>query len=101
MYSPFERDALGGFARRLKAARLRRNLTQAAVAERAGVSRDVVLAAEAAAPGTSIGAIVKILSVFGLADRLADALAIDTDGELAELDTGRKRARSRHVVANF
>jgi transcriptional regulator with XRE-family HTH domain len=99
--APFEGEALQVFARRLRHARLRRNLTQDVVAERAGLSRGAVVAAETAAPGTSLGTIVKILGVFGLAERLGEVLAVDVDGELIEQDIGRQRARKRHGLADF
>lgn len=101
LLAPFESEALALFARRLRHARLRRNLTQDVVAERAGLSRGAVVAAETGAPGTSLGTIVKILGVFGLAERLGDILAIDVDGEMIEQDIGRQRARKKHAVANF
>lgn len=100
-FAPFETEAMKVVARRLRLARLRRNLTQLDVAERAHLSRKAVAAAENGAPGTSLGTIVKILGVFGMAERLGDILAVDTDGELIEQDLGRQRARPRHDVANF
>lgn len=99
--APFEAEALQVFARRLRHARLRRNLTQDVVAERANLSRGAVVSAETGSPGTSLGTIVKILGVFGLSECLGDSLAIDVDGELIERDIGRKRARKTHVVADF
>jgi hypothetical protein len=41
MLSPFETEALEVFARRLRRARLRRNLTQTAVAEREVIAVDI------------------------------------------------------------
>jgi transcriptional regulator with XRE-family HTH domain len=99
--APFEAEALQVFARRVRRARLRRNLTQADVAERAGLSRGAIVAAEAGAAGTSLGTVVRMLGVFGLAERLGDMLAVDVDGELTEQDTGRQRARRRNDMADF
>jgi len=101
LLAPFESEALQVFARRLRHARLRRNLTQDVVAERAGLSRGAVVAAEAGAPSTALGTVVKILGVFGLAERLGDVIAIDVDGELIEQDIGRQRARKQHALADF
>lgn len=99
--APFEAEALQVLGRRLRRTRLRRNLTQNAVAERAALSRSAVVAAESGSAGTSLGTLVKILGVFGLAERLGEAIAIDIDGELIEQDSGRQRARTPHGVADF
>lgn len=54
------------FGARIKAARLRRNLPQALVAERAGVSIMTYRSAEAGAPGCALGTYMAILEVLGL-----------------------------------
>lgn len=54
------------FGARIKAARLRRNLPQALVAERAGVSIMTYRSAEAGAPGCALGTYMVILEVLGL-----------------------------------
>jgi transcriptional regulator with XRE-family HTH domain len=101
MLSPFETEALEVFARRLRRARLRRNLTQTAVAERAGVSRGAVAAAESGAAGTSLGTVVRMLGVYGLAERLGEVIAVDIDAELIDEDLGRQRSRPKYKPADF
>jgi len=48
----------------LRVARRRRRLTQQQVAERAGLSRETVLKAEAGHPGLALSAFLEILAVF-------------------------------------
>ena len=96
-----EREALSHLGSRLKAARLRRNLTQSDIAERAGVTRKVVVALEAGGPGTSIGALAKVMGILGYPERLADMLASDPLGEDLEAVHGRKKAGGRADVADF
>lgn len=64
-------EALGG---RLRAARLRRHLTQAVVAVRVGVSKQTLAKLEAGNPSTSLATMLRVLQVLGLGqdiDRLA------------------------------
>lgn len=96
-----ETDALVRFSERLRLARLRRNLSQADVAERAGVTRKVIVALEAGAPGTSIGVLAKVMGVLGYPERLAAMLESDPLGEDLEAVHGRKKAGGRADVADF
>ncbi len=64
-------EALGG---RLRAARLRRHLTQAVVAVRVGISKQTLAKLEAGNPSTSLATMLRVLQVLGLGqdiDRLA------------------------------
>ncbi|MBK3405190.1 helix-turn-helix domain-containing protein [Methylorubrum populi] len=86
---------------RVRLARLRRNLTQAELAERMGVRRLTVVSLEKGRPGVTLATTLKALTVLGYTERLADLLASDPIGEDMEIATGRKRARSRAGVADF
>jgi transcriptional regulator with XRE-family HTH domain len=96
-----ETDSLLRFSERLRLVRLRRNLSQADVAERAGVTRKVIVALEAGAPGTSIGVLAKVMGVLGYPERLAAMLESDPLGEDLEAVHGRKKAGGRADVADF
>lgn len=96
-----ESASLERLGQRLRRARLRRNLTQADVAERAGINRKVVVALEAGAAGTGIGALVKVLAVMGYPERIADLLESDPIGEDLEEVFGRKRAGKRDGMEDF
>ncbi|SRR5579859_6884313 len=96
-----ESQSLSHLGERLRLARLRRNLSQAAVAERAGVTRKVIVALEAGAPGTSIGVLAKVMGVFGYPERLAGMLESDPQGEDLEAVHGRRKAGGRADVADF
>ncbi|MBF0374826.1 MAG: helix-turn-helix transcriptional regulator [Alphaproteobacteria bacterium] len=96
-----EARAVESLGKRLKRARLRRNLTQNDVAERAGVSRLTCIDLEAGKPGVSIAALVRYLSVLGYPDRIAGLLEADPIGEDLEQVHGRKRATARRDVEDF
>jgi len=96
-----EADSLSRLGDRVRLARLRRNLSQADVAGRAGVTRKVIVALEAGAPGTSIGVLAKIMGVIGYPERLAGMLESDPLGEDLEAVHGRRKAGGRANVADF
>lgn len=96
-----ETDALKALAGRLRAARLRRNLSQDAIATRVGVTRKVIVALESGSPGTSIGVLAKVMEVLGYPGRLAGMLESDPLGEDLEAVHGRKKAGGRADVADF
>lgn len=96
-----EAEILTSLGQRLRLARLRRNLTQDNIAERAGVSRKTIVTMEAGAPGTSIAVLAKVMSILGYPERVADLLASDPLGEGMEAVSGRKRAKGRGDVADF
>jgi len=96
-----EADSIFRLGERVRLARLRRNLSQAEVAERAGVTRKVIVALEAGSSGTSIGVLAKILGVLGYPERLASLLESDPLGEDLEAVHGRKKAGGRADVADF
>lgn len=82
-------------------ARLRRNLSQADLAVRAGVTRKVIVALEAGSPGTSVGVLAKVMGILGYPERLAGMLESDPLGEDLEAVHGRKKAGGRANVADF
>jgi transcriptional regulator with XRE-family HTH domain len=87
-----EADALELLGRRIRLARLRRNLSQDELADRAGVTRKTFGALEQGKETVNIGLLVKVLTVLGYTDRLPEMLAADPLGEEMEELHGRKRA---------
>ena len=83
-----ELTALG---ERLRAARLRRNMTQAELAERVGVTMQTLAKLEAGVPTTSMAALVRVLSVLGLVGVLQLLAASDSVGRELQ-DASRTRA---------
>jgi transcriptional regulator with XRE-family HTH domain len=99
--TPVEAESLARLAERIRLARLRRNLSQADVADRSGVTRKVIVALEAGAPGTSVGVLAKVMGVLGYPERLAALLESDPLGEDQEAVHGRRKAGGRADVADF
>ena len=87
-----ELDALEQLARRIRLARLRRNLSQDAMAERTGVTRKTYAALETGKETVNLGLLVKVMTVLGYTERLAELLSFDPIGEEMEESHGRKRA---------
>lgn len=96
-----EKQALELLGRRLRLARLRRNLSQEDIAGRAGVTRKTYQALEAGETTTSLSLLARALSILGYSDRLPDLLASDPVGEDVEDISGRKRAGRKEDVADF
>ena len=63
---PQEQRLLSELGERLRLARKRRKLSNAVVAQRAGVSRTTVYKVEAGDPGATLGAYVRVLAMLGL-----------------------------------
>lgn len=76
----------------LRLARLRRRLSAAQVAERAGISRNTLYLLEKGSPSSSIATLFRILSVFGLEEDFSD---IAKDDELGRRLTDAKLAAPR------
>ena len=87
--------------RRLRVARLRRNWSQAEMAQRAGVTRKTYAALEAGDSGVSIGCLLKSLSILGYPERLGAVLDADPIGADLELETGRRRSSAAVDVEDF
>lgn len=92
--------ALQDLGRNIRIARLRRGLTQAALAERIGTSRFVVAGLERGKPATSAAAYLGALWALGLIDQLRPVAAPAGDAEGIALEQARapKRARRRAVL---
>lgn len=78
--SPLGKRLLFQLGDNLKMARLRRKLSLKAVAQRAGVSINTVVAIESGKPGVSIGAVVNILHCLNLAEDLSKVAQDDALG---------------------
>lgn len=78
----------------LRTARLRRNLTLQEIAEKIGVERHAVSAAEKGKPSTGIAVYAAMLWALGLIDQLADVAdpSRDEEGSALALSRGRMRA---------
>jgi transcriptional regulator with XRE-family HTH domain len=87
-----EADALELLAKRIKLARLRRNLSQNEMAERTGVTRKTYAALEAGKETVNLGVLVKTMTVLGYPDRLSELLLSDPIGEDMEELYGRRKA---------
>lgn len=73
---PQEQRLLSDLGARLKLARMRRKLSNATVASRAGISRTSLYKVEAGDPGATLGTYVRVLAVLGLEGDI-NALAAD------------------------
>lgn len=99
-----EQRLLSELGERLRLARKRRKLSNAVVAQRAGVSRTTVYKVEAGDPGATLGAYVRVLAVLGLEGDLHLLAADDRIGrKLQDLalepspDARRRKARPSPV----
>ena len=63
---PQEQRLLSHLGERLKLARLRRKLSNAVVAQRAGISRSSLYKVEAGDPGATMGTYLRVMAVLGL-----------------------------------
>jgi transcriptional regulator with XRE-family HTH domain len=88
-------QALKSLGANLRAARLRRNLTIAQVAEKIGTGPRAVGDAEKGKPGSSVGVFVALLWIYGLHERIATLASPneDTKGHASAHAPGRVRAR--------
>ena len=77
---PATEDILRNMGEQIKLARLRRNLTAALVAERAGISRATLWKVESGSPAVAIGMYAAVLHALGNMDK--DLLLIAKDDEL-------------------
>jgi transcriptional regulator with XRE-family HTH domain len=101
--SPLTGRLLTTLGKNIKMARLRRGLSLRAVAERAGISLNTVVAVENGEAGVSIGAIANILHCLNLAEDISLIASDDILGrKLQDLElTPKKRApktKSKNVI---
>jgi transcriptional regulator with XRE-family HTH domain len=96
-----DRRYLADLGKRIKLARLRRNMSQADMAERAGVTRLTYQRIEAGGETSSLALLTRVLAIFGYPERLAEVLESDSIGEDLELVHGRRHSRRTSDVADF
>ncbi|WP_156843194.1 helix-turn-helix domain-containing protein [Novosphingobium aquimarinum] len=95
MSSPKSGNALKRLGRDLRSARLRRGISVADLAVRAGTSPSTIARLEKGDPGVGIGTLSDILVVFGLTDRLADLVEVRKDELGMALDAQRLPRRGK------
>ncbi len=83
---------LRDYARNIRAARLRRRLAVALLAEKAGVSVRTLHRIERGEPGVAFGAVIRVLWAMNLLPEIADPR---TDEEALRLELGRTRKTAR------
>ncbi len=87
---------------RIRLARIRRSLSVADLAEKAGINRNTINALELGKPGASIGVIATVLWTLGLdktLDRVADS-DMDVHGKALEASRRPKRASKPRMVGS-
>ena len=95
---PKVRRSLQKLGEDLRTARLRRNITVAGIAERAGVSSGTVLRLEHGDPGVGMGTLFLVMWLLGLNDRMMQ-LADETQDRLGlTLEAEQRRKRARKIV---
>lgn len=96
MASPKAKPALERLGRDLRQARLRRGITVADLAVRAGTSPSSIARLEKSDPGVAIGTLADVLVVLGLLERLADLIDIRKDdlGLALTTEHGPRRGHS-------
>lgn len=93
-------EALNRLGRNIRTARLRRKLTRKVLAERIGVSRQVLAEIEKGKPTTAIAAYLGTLWALGLLRQLRDVADPDRDEEGKTLERARspKTAPKRRKI---
>jgi transcriptional regulator with XRE-family HTH domain len=91
---PKHRRILEGLGEKLRLARLRRRLSAAKVAERAGISRNTLHLLEKGGSSTSLAVLFQVLLVLGLESDFSKLAADDEMGRRL-VDAGLKQPRSR------
>jgi transcriptional regulator with XRE-family HTH domain len=86
----------------IRIARLRRNLTLKALAEKIGVHRNTVALVEAGKPGVSLSVLLSVLWALDMLDHVLDVASPTSDvvGQRHEFANMRQRARSRTALDN-
>ena len=93
---PQEQRLLSQLGERLKLARMRRKLSNAVVAQRAGISRTSLYKVEAGDPGATMGTYLRVMAVLGLEGDLNGLAADDKVGrKLQDLALEAPAARPR------
>ena len=94
---PLARRRIVALGKRLRAARLRRKMTQPMLAERVGVSVPTIGKLEDGDPSTSLATMLRVLAVLGLAADIDLLAAQDTLGRSLQ-DNELKRAMPRTPI---
>jgi transcriptional regulator with XRE-family HTH domain len=98
---PQERRLLNELGERIRLARLRRKLSNAVVAQRAGISRTTLYKVEAGDPGGTLGSYLRVLAVLGLEKDFNLVAADDKVGrKLQDLGLEAPRSRARRSRAD-
>lgn len=93
---PRARRQIEALGQRLRAARLRRSMTQEVMAERVGVSVPTLAKLENGEPSTSLATLLRVLAVLGLSGDIEQIAVQDTVGrELQDNALRRPSARPR------
>jgi transcriptional regulator with XRE-family HTH domain len=95
---PAARRQVEALGQRLRAARLRRGLSQAVLAERVGVTVQTLGKLEAGNPTTSVATLLRVLQMLGLGDDIDRLAADDAQGHALQ-DSRLVRAPSRRSRA--
>lgn len=91
--------ALRELGSRLASARLERNLTQAALAEQAGVAKRTVERLESGAVATQLSGFLRVCRVLGVLERFDTLIPEPTLSPMAQLKLqGRKRQRAASTM---
>ncbi|MFZ4715122.1 MAG: helix-turn-helix domain-containing protein [Bacteriovoracaceae bacterium] len=101
MASPMAKRQLIKLGDDIKVARLRRNLSLRAVAQRAGISINTVVAIENGESGVSIGAVVNVLHCLNLAEGISLIAKDDVLGrKLQDLELEPKKRAPKKTKAS-
>lgn len=92
-YPAAQRQVLA-LGQRLRAARLRRGITQAILAERVGVTIQTLGKLEAGNPSTSVATLLRVLQMLGLGQDIDQLAAQDEQGRALQ-DSQLHRATSK------
>lgn len=95
MSSPKSKSALKQLGNDLRSARLRRGISVADLAVRAGTSTSTITRLEKGDNGVGVGTLSDVLVVFGLIERLSDLVDIRKDDLGLALDAERLPQRGR------
>ena len=101
MGSPKTQPALERLGQDIRNARLRRGISVADIAMRAGTSPSSIARLEKGDPGVAIGTLADVLVVLGLVERLADVIDIRKDDLGLALTTEHLPRRGRSFATRL
>lgn len=94
---PGARRQLVALGRRLRAARLRRNLTQGMLAERVGVTVPTIAKLESGVPTTSMSTMLRVLQNLGFGSDIDAIASVDERGRALQ-DSELTRAAPKKAI---